>query len=240
MNFYFITGASKGLGKAFAEELLNEADNFVYGISRSFSIEHERYQHIECDLSNQDALDSFKFPKLQNPKKIMLINNAGRLGTVTHVNGLSSQDVDQTNRLNITVPMVLTSLFLSHEGNYNCDKLVINISSGAAHRPVDGWSVYCSSKSALEMFTCVVNEELKIQGKNTSIRCFSIAPGIVDTEMQTQIRSSSEADFSNVNTFKDYKNNNDLASPKETAKKILRILVNWKTIKDSSFSVRDY
>ncbi len=52
MNYFFITGSSKGLGKALSELLLNNNNNFVYGFARNCSITHKNYTHIKLDFSD--------------------------------------------------------------------------------------------------------------------------------------------------------------------------------------------
>jgi NAD(P)-dependent dehydrogenase (short-subunit alcohol dehydrogenase family) len=63
---------------------------------------------------------------------------------------------------------------------------IINVSSGAAHRPLPGWSAYCAAKAGLAMLTRALAAEYGEQG----IRVFGFAPGIVDTDMQATIRAS--------------------------------------------------
>ena len=50
MNLIYITGSSSGLGKALAELLLEDKNNFVVGIARRETIQHERYTHYTLDL----------------------------------------------------------------------------------------------------------------------------------------------------------------------------------------------
>jgi benzil reductase ((S)-benzoin forming) len=240
MNYYIITGTSRGLGKAFVEALLKDEQNFVFGISREQTIHHSRYKHLSLDLSDSNVLKNLQLPIDLTANKLVLINNAGRLGDIKHVPNLDVEDVVTTYLLNNAAPVVLSSLFLSQTNHFKGERIIINISSGAAHRPIDGWSVYCSSKSGLDMFTKVVNEELKLSGNHENTRCFSIAPGVVDTNMQQEIRSAESENFSSLQTFKDFKNNDELVAPNEVAKKIITILTDWKTIQDAVFSVRDY
>ena len=82
MNHYFITGTSRGIGKAIAEQLLSDPENFVTGLSRTSSITHERYTHVEIDLSDLGKVSEFNFPVLEQAKKIALVNNAGAIGKV--------------------------------------------------------------------------------------------------------------------------------------------------------------
>jgi NAD(P)-dependent dehydrogenase (short-subunit alcohol dehydrogenase family) len=63
---------------------------------------------------------------------------------------------------------------------------IVNISSGAAHRPQEGWSAYCAGKAGLAMLTRSIHLEYGTQG----IRIFGFAPGVVDTDMQVAIRAS--------------------------------------------------
>ena len=63
---------------------------------------------------------------------------------------------------------------------------IVNLSSGAAHRPMEGWSAYCAGKAGLAMLTRAIHEEYAAQG----IRVFGFAPGVVDTDMQGSIRAS--------------------------------------------------
>ena len=63
---------------------------------------------------------------------------------------------------------------------------IINISSGAAHRPLEGWSAYCAGKAGLAMLT----RAIALETAGQKIRVFGFAPGTVDTEMQVRIRAS--------------------------------------------------
>ena len=74
MNYYFITGSSKGLGRSLTELLLNDENNFIYGISRTNNINHEQFQHLKIDLTDLDAVKQFQFPELKNATSITLVN----------------------------------------------------------------------------------------------------------------------------------------------------------------------
>ena len=67
-------------------------------------------------------------------------------------------------------------------------------SSGAAHRPLEGWSAYCSGKAALAMLTRAVALEHAAEG----IRVFGFAPGTIDTDMQVTIRASGVNQISRI------------------------------------------
>jgi 3-oxoacyl-[acyl-carrier protein] reductase len=84
--------------------------------------------------------------------------------------------------------------------------VVINLSSGAAHVPRQGWSAYCSSKAALAMLTHCLDHEYAAQG----VAAYGLQPGIVDTEMQQRIRASGMNEISKIPQ-------NTLAPPEKAA-----------------------
>lgn len=72
--------------------------------------------------------------------------------------------------------------------------IIINLSSEAAHRPLAGWSAYCRGKAALAMLTRSIHLETASRG----IRVYGFQPGLVDTHMQSTIRSSGMNEISEV------------------------------------------
>src|SRR5579872_6128150 len=158
MNYYFITGASKGLGKAIAEELLRKENNKVIGIARTNTIAHPHYSHHSLDLGDIDKLkrtiNSLSID-LTDATSIVLINNAGLLGQVGRIGEIASESIEEVVRVNITAPAILMNEFISRYRTYPCMKVIINVSSGAGKRPIDGWGAYCASKAALDMLSMV-------------------------------------------------------------------------------------
>ncbi|MDG1529164.1 MAG: SDR family NAD(P)-dependent oxidoreductase [Polaribacter sp.] len=224
MNILIITGGSKGIGKAIAQKYNSE--NFtVFSISRSKTSE-VNYQQITADLSNtSEAVKAIQrvFSNLETEKvtSITLLNNAGSLGEIHTVGNLDSEKIQQTIQLNTTTPLVLSNEFIKLTKKLNCKKKIINISSGAAMNPYSGWSIYCTSKSALDMTTkAIANEQSDIEN---GVKCIAIYPGVVDTDMQTVIRKTTESEFKNVQRFIELKENNELYAPEFVADKIFKI-----------------
>jgi benzil reductase ((S)-benzoin forming) len=237
MNYFFITGSSKGLGKALAELLLKDDFNKVYGIARTSSIQHSNYTHISLDLADLPVVKSFLFPKINEADKVVLVNNAGIVGDVKHVGNINNDKIIDCYNLNLIAPTILTNMFVAAYGQLDCDKMILNISSGAGRNPIDGWSIYCSTKSGLDMFSQVLNEEAKIDENRFTV--LSLAPGIIDTGMQDNIRESNAQDFSNIQRFIDYKNQGDLASSNDTAEQVLKFIFNKELAENVLCSVRD-
>lgn len=238
MTHYFITGTSRGIGKAIAELVLSNSENQVTGLSRSCTITHERYTHVPIDLSDLSQVNAWSFPVIDNASKIVLINNAGMIGGVHYAGRMEPKDIAAAYQLNLVSPTLLTNAFLRAYGDLPAEQVILNISSGAGKNPIDGWSVYCASKAGLDHFTRTVAAEIKQAGK-TQIHLFSVAPGIVDTAMQEEIRSASVADFSRLEQFIDYKKSDQLADTALIARKYLIILESPKKFGEIVFSVKD-
>ena len=239
-TLYFITGTSSGIGNALTNHILS-TDNevLVEGISRTQTIHHGNYKHHTFDLSEIDNLVGF-FGKLDLEKrikskidKVVLINNAGTLGEVGYVGKIPSQTIIKTMNINTVAPFVLMNEFLHTFDKQTfgyIEKVIINISSGASKRPIDGWASYCASKASLNLFSEVIEEEEKHLNNNTKI--FNVSVGVVDTNMQGEIRKTTQSEFSNVEYFKELKKNNELASPKFIAEKIYSIIQSPQDFED--------
>ncbi|MFB0923929.1 MAG: SDR family NAD(P)-dependent oxidoreductase [Vicingaceae bacterium] len=237
MNYYIITGSSKGLGKSLLDLLLTDESNFVYGLSRTSSIEHKQYIDTNIDLSKMEEVLKFQFPQILRADKVVLINNAANLGDVKHVGGIDNQKIIEAYNLNLITPVILANNFISEYSELECEKIILNISSGAGRKPIDGWNVYCSTKAGLDMFSRVLKDEITIDSSN--IKVLSLAPGIIDTEMQSEVRRSNEMSFSNIERFKYYKESGYLVAPEITAKQVLRFIDEDNLSKDVICSVRD-
>jgi benzil reductase ((S)-benzoin forming) len=236
MKYAFITGASKGLGKALCELLLHE-NWHVSGISRHHTIVHKNYTPLFCDLSLPGNLAAVQFAA-SNCKQLLLINNAGSLGEIGPVGSITDEEIIQTISLNLTAAAVLSNKFLKQTQTLDCPKTIINISSGAGRNPYDGWATYCSTKAGLDMFSMSVAKELNLNG-NSATRIFSIAPGVIDTQMQEEIRNTEEAKFSSVQRFKNLHEDNQLLSAEFVAKKIVHFLSIRDQFSDVCLDIRN-
>jgi benzil reductase ((S)-benzoin forming) len=241
MKYIFITGSSKGLGKALAELFLTEPETRVIGMSRSCSISHKNYTHHSIDLSNPELVNEFSFPDLTDAREVILINNAGMLHPIKKVGTFSAEAVSLNIQVNLTAPVVLSNSFIKAYQGLESKRMVLNISSGAGKSPIDGWAAYCTTKSGLDMFSEVMQAEQNlISYVYNRIKIIALSPGIVDTEMQTEIRQSNKSDFSNIDRFIDYKKSGELQSPQQTAEKIISKLHSFFTEEKVICSLRDY
>ncbi len=239
MNFYYITGTSRGLGKALAEYYLTEApNNIVIGISRNQTVFHKNYEHFNVDLGDPSQVKTLHFPPHHDAKKIVLINNAGVVGMIKPMGQLTSEAIIHNFQVNLVAPAVLSNQFMKAYHDSNADKMIVNISSGAGKTPIAGWAPYCASKAGINMLSKVVDEEQK-NAFGYKFRIYSIEPGVIDTQMQEEIRSASPEDFVRLTDFINYKIENQLAKPTLIAEKFAHIIRNPEQFKDVLFSVKD-
>jgi len=222
-----ITGGSKGIGSGIVQAYLAQGYQ-VFSIARSknSSPSFAEVAQIEFDLSDSaGAAEQIKQILLGIDqtivKRIVLINNAGTLGQINTVDQLEPADIQQTINLNTVTPLVLSATFIHHTKNWACAKKVINISSGAAYKPYYGWAVYCASKAAIDMMTksIALEQEELVNGVNI----MAIYPGVVDTDMQAQIRQSDEKSFKEIDRFLALKATNTLANQSTVGQQIFEV-----------------
>ena len=136
--------------------------------------------------------------------------------------------------VNLISPTILCNKVIKKYSLKTNNIVIINISSGAALRAIEGWGTYCQSKAAIDMLTRIIEAE-----NNTKIKVFSIYPGIVDTNMQLKIRSTKEEKFPLQKKFVEYFQNNELVEPLVVAKKIVHIMTNLNKYQSNMVSLRD-
>ena len=237
MNYFFLTGDSSGIGLALKQAILKDVNNFVFGLSRRASGNSKNYRSVKIDLSSKDELDRFDFPNLDEAERIVLINNAGQIGPIKPLFEQTSDQIEDVFQVNILAPTILISKLL--QTYQDKEILIINISSGAAANPIQAWSTYCASKAALDMLTRTLIEDLEFR-KKSNVKVYSVSPGVIDTKMQEEIRSSEEENFSMHSRFSNLKSNNELIAPEVTASLIYKIFSEPSFYDTSFISLRAF
>ena len=249
MNYIIITGASKGLGEGLAIELLDEQHRLIC-ISRSESKKLKQLaaarncslEFILFDLSAINDIDTlceeiFSHIDLKNAEGVFLVNNAGIINPVNRVEECAAEDVELHMRINLLAPMLLSSAFIGRVKDFPITKRIMNISSGAAHNPYYGWSCYCTAKAGLDMFGRCISEEQK--DESHPVETMNVAPGIIDTGMQTTIRGTNERAFIHRKKFVEFKEKGQLIHPAVAGKKLAQLLLSEDFRDGQSVDVRD-
>ncbi|EGV38549.1 oxidoreductase, short-chain dehydrogenase/reductase family [Neisseria weaveri ATCC 51223] len=215
-----ITGHSSGLGKALAGYYAAHGTT-VFGISRrmlEISDGLMLRQH-SLDLADtgllaawleQGELAAF----IADAEEIVLINNAGVVEPNAVLGRQQTEQIAKAVAVNVTAPLLLSNHLAAHKSLHSHLKIV-HISSGAGRKGYPGWSVYGATKAALDHHARCVEAE-----RNNQIKVISLAPGIIDTEMQDKIRSADAGMFPMQPRFQDLKRQGGLSSPEETASQI--------------------
>lgn len=235
MKHIIITGHSKGLGAGITLEMIEE-NHHIHGISRTDNTDLQKlaaakgckFNFYPCDLAHSDQISAtlqLVFDTIKQSdtlEGIYLINNAGVINPIGPIPTLEPADMDFHLRVNLLAPMLITREFLAHTSSIEATKRVINISSGAATNPYHGWSIYCTGKAGIDMFTrCCATEQ---EGVEYPVEFMAVAPGIIDTDMQTTIRGTTEEQFVHRKKFVELKETGQLVSPTLAGKKLKELL----------------
>ncbi len=234
MDYYIITGASKGIGEALARGLMHQG-NTLFAISRTrnhalaelAAASQVPFHAVDADLSNSSmaevAINSvFELIDLKAGDSIALINNAGMLEPVAPLKSTDFTLAEKHFHLNLLAPFILSSVFIERTSSFHNKKVILNISSGASFIPYSGWGAYCSSKAGLDMFTKVAGLEQKVEDYPVTI--YALAPGIIETSMQQLIRQTDESLFPERNSFVKLHEEGELSKPEDVASIIIRTL----------------
>jgi len=249
-DHFLITGTSRGIGEALVRQLLGP-DTRLYCISRNQNprIEVEakvkgfHLEDIALDLAELSRIrdvvrDIFRSINIEEVRSLYLINNAGIIHPIRKIGDAECyEQVIRAVSVNLQAAMLVTDVFMRESKEWDVPCRIMNLSTGAAKRPVHGWSAYCSSKAGLDMFTrCVAEEQL---GDNNPVKIVAFAPGVVDTEMQSEIRNSDPESFKEHGRFVEMKEKGALLDPYTVAGKMKEVLYSESFGDELFMDVRD-
>jgi NAD(P)-dependent dehydrogenase (short-subunit alcohol dehydrogenase family) len=182
-----VTGGNRGIGLATVRALAEAGAEVHFTARSSANIAAAQRELGEVPATGHLAnmTDRIAMATLLDQGFDILVNNAAVIAPIGRILDVSVEDWASSIDINLTSAFHATQRALGHmvaKGGGT----IVNISSGAAHRPQEGWSAYCAGKAGLAMLTRSVHMEYADHG----IRIFGFAPGVVDTDMQGSIRAS--------------------------------------------------
>jgi benzil reductase ((S)-benzoin forming) len=233
MQLVVLTGASRGLGLAMAEQLLPRpgllltiARKPASSLAQAATPNGAKLEQWAADVSN-DGIAARLEVWLQahageRYERAVLINNAGVLGRVGALEKMDAATLAAVFRVDLEAPALLSAAFLRATRAWPTERRIVNISSGAGRVAIGGWAAYCAVKAGLDQLSRVMAlDEARLPNP---ARIVSLAPGIIDTEMQTTLRASDAADFPDLARFKEFKATGQLTAPKDAAARLLAFL----------------
>ena len=214
-----ITGASRGLGAGIAHAAARSGASLALCSRSTPALAGSERVLSECvDVSCAEAIDGFGARAFERFGHVDLwINNAGLLDPIGPLRELDPLALRALVDTNVCGVLFGCRAYLRELHRANARGTLINVSSGAARNAYHGWSGYCATKAAVDRLSeCIAIEE------SDRVRVYSLAPGVIDTDMQTLIRSKSPHEFAQVERFRTRHAEGGLEDPLATGAKILR------------------
>ncbi|MBF5004268.1 SDR family NAD(P)-dependent oxidoreductase [Diaphorobacter caeni] len=228
-----LTGGSRGMGLAIGQQLLGEGHTLI-SIARKTSdalaessTSDGQLQQWEQDLANPEEAAQRLTTLLSSLNaddwaSVTLINNAGVIPRIAPLGHIAAADLQNAMRVGLEAPMALTGAFLVATERWGGPRKVLNISSGLGRRPMASQAAYCTAKAGMDMFTrCAALEEAL---RPNGAKLCSLAPGVIDTDMQVQLRGANPEDFPDIGNFEALKAGSKLTSPADAAARVLAYL----------------
>ena len=178
-----VTGGNRGIGAAAVLALADAGAAVTYTVRTAEALaegpQGAGITGVVADVTDRSAMDSMMARGFD-----IVVNNAAIIGPIGRIDQVSLADWEQNIQTNLTAAFHVTQGAILHRPVSGVT--IVHLSSGAAHRPQEGWSAYCAGKAGLAMLTRSVQMEFGTLG----VRVFGFAPGVVDTGMQALIRAS--------------------------------------------------
>ena len=230
-----ITGSSRGLGLAMAQQCLDQPNHQVIGIARHTSEALQRSRRGSGSQLEQWALDLAQpLPATRRLHEMLAAFDPQHFASATLINNAAlvtppgpltlGEDalLSDALRVGLEAPLLLARAFISATARWPGARKLLNISSGLGRRAMAGTAAYCAVKAGLDHFSraLALDEALHVNG----VRVVSLAPGVIDTDMQVQLRAADAAGFPDQAMFLQLKAGGKLDSPESAAAKVLAYL----------------
>lgn len=230
-HLYVLTGASRGMGLAMAQQLLRPGHTLLC-LSRQTNPELQaqalssgatllQWQQDLADGTGASARLAHWLGAQDGAAyaSATLINNAGVIPRIGPLQDADANDLAHALRVGLEAPLLLCAAFLNATQGWPGLRRVLNISSGLGRRPMASQSAYCAAKAGMDHFTrCLALEEAT---KPHGAKVCSLAPGVIDTDMQVQLRNANASAFPDRARFAQLHAMGQLSSPEDAARQVL-------------------
>jgi len=220
----FVTGGSSGIGRALIETVPYPAARVVHFARRPTA---DVATNVAADLA-----DPASWPRVAETfarecdgfagERVVFVHAAGVLTPIGFAGEVDAAAYRSHVLLNSAAPQVLGDAFLRALGKTRAPATLLFLGSGASTSVYEGWSGYCAGKAAVDHWTRTVGAEQARRGGRCRVLC--VAPGVVATAMQEEIRATSERDFPTVERFHELHRDGVLRAPADVARDLWALL----------------
>ena len=231
-SLIWVTGASRGLGRALASSV-PWPNSFVVGVSRTEPEEAAIDEFVQADLSTQAGWDalarSLKHTIASTPdiERAVLIHAAATLHPMGFAGETDPVAYQAAVLLNTVAPQVIGRSFLGATSGLNCERYLLMLTTGSSGGHYEGWSSYKAGKAAVDAW---VEAESELRANDPKVRVLAVAPGIVNTDMQDAIRAADLRDFPRREEFITLQQEDRLADPADVARQIWDVLASGSPV----------
>jgi benzil reductase ((S)-benzoin forming) len=233
-HLFILTGASRGMGLGVAEQLLSPRNTLLCISRKTNSALADLARDKGCALTQwtQDLAEPIAAAARlsawladHGPAQFgsaTLINNAGVIPALVPLGQSDPADLARALRVGLEAPMLLCAAFLGGTQDWTGHRKILNISSGLGRRAMASSAAYCAAKAGMDHFTrsMALDEAHQPNGA----RVCSLAPGVIDTDMQVQLRQADATQFPDQRSFESLHTQGQLTSPHDAAARLLAYL----------------
>jgi benzil reductase ((S)-benzoin forming) len=219
MHLYIVTGSSRGLGAALVQQL-TQPGNTVIGIARKLNpaLQTEQWAlDLAEPIAAAERLQSWLRVN-KHWESATLVNNAALLSEPGPLAASDLGSLSAALRVGLEAPTLLSRVFLAETTGVP-KRRILNISSGLGRRAMAGSAAYCAIKAGLDHLSRALALE------EPGVGVVSLAPGVIDTDMQVQLRGADPTRFPEQTRFQGLKDGGQLQTADATAAAIVRFLM---------------
>lgn len=217
------TGGSSGLGLALVEAT-------PWAGARRIDISRRGApgcEHVKADLSDPASWPGVAASIEREVARfagdrIAFFHSAGTLAPIGFAGEVDAEAYTRNVLLNSAAPQVLGAAFLHAAGQTQARCQLVMIGSGAARNVYEGWTSYGAGKAAVDQWVRTAGAEQSRRGGRVTV--LSIAPGVVATPMQEEIRETPERDFPELPRFIELHESGELREPSRVAAELWALL----------------